>query len=559
MSTNTATADGSDEPSASGEGTGTMMRSSVVMAVGTMVSRLTGFVKAIVIAAALGTQLLGDAYNTAQTIPFIINDLLIGGLIASVIVPLLVKRRKRDSDGGVQTEDRLFTSAVVLLFAITALAILAAEPITRLYLGDTHSTQAEVSVYLARFLLAQIFFVGLSGLISGMLNTRGKFGAPVWAPVLNNLVIIAVGLLFLWVAGAGRTVETVTESELVLLGAGTSAGMALQTVVLLVSLWRTGFRWRPRLDLRGSGLGEALRTAGWMFLYTCMTQIGFLITANIVNRAGAESIRQGHDVGAGLTAYNYAYLLFQLPYAIIAVSVITALLPRMSAHVADGRKDLVRSDFSRGFRLSSVLIVPISVAMVVFAIPFCVLIYARGSTSVEDAQSIGLILMVFSLMLIPFTLFQLLMRVYYALGDTKTPSMIALPAEIAHASLAFSLLFFAPAQLIVVLLPIAYGSYYILGSVLAWRGLRARMGGLDGRRVLRTLVLLHVSAIPSAVFGIAMILTFGLLPGTVISSLLSIIMGGLIGGVLFILVAQRLGVTEVTTFLEMVRSRLLRR
>ncbi|MDA8372587.1 MAG: murein biosynthesis integral membrane protein MurJ [Nocardiopsaceae bacterium] len=537
-----------------------LMRSSAIMAIGTVASRATGFIRTIVLAAALGTQLLGDAYQTANMVPFAVYDLLIGGLLASVFVPFLVKRKKQDADGGVATEQRLFTVILLVLAALTIVAILAAEWLIRLYAGEFTSSQHEVATLLARFLLGQIFFIGASGIASAMLNSRNRFGAPMWAPVLNNLVIITVGLLFLTIAGPNNTPGSVTEGQLTLLGLGTTGGQLLQCAVLVWALFAAGFRWRPRLDLRGSGLSEALRTAAWMMLYIGVAQAGLLVTTNVATRAGVRAAESGEAAaGVGITAYQYASMLFQLPYAIIAVSVITALLPRMSAHVADGRKDLVRSDFSRGFRLSSVLIVPISVAMVVFAIPFCVLIYARGSTSVEDAQSIGLILMVFSLMLIPFTLFQLLMRVYYALGDTKTPSMIALPAEIAHASLAFSLLFFAPAQLIVVLLPIAYGSYYILGSVLAWRGLRARMGGLDGRRVLRTLVLLHVSAIPSAVFGVAMILTFGLLPGTVISSLLSIIMGGLIGGVLFILVAQRLGVTEVTTFLEMVRSRLLRR
>lgn len=239
----TDTTNGNDDTTASagtdGSASGTM-RSSIVMAAGTMVSRLTGFLKVIVLAAALGTQLLGDAYNTANTIPFIINDLLLGGLMVSVIIPFLVKRRKLDSDGGVRTEDRLFTSAVVLLLVVTAIAIVGAELLIRLYAGKFTPVQAEVSVYLARFLLAQIFFVGLSGLVSAMLNTRGKFGAPVWAPVLNNLVIITVGGAFLWIAGPGRTPENITTNELTLLGLGTAVGMAVQTVVLLGSVWRSG-------------------------------------------------------------------------------------------------------------------------------------------------------------------------------------------------------------------------------------------------------------------------------------------------------------------------------
>nr|WP_255429895.1 murein biosynthesis integral membrane protein MurJ [Streptomonospora sp. PA3] len=538
---------------------GNLMRSSAIMAAGTVVSRATGFVRTIVLAAALGTQLLGDAYQTANMVPFAVYDLLIGGLLASVFVPFLVKRKKRDADGGTATEQRLFTLLLLVLAAITVAAIAAAELLIRLYAGEFTGPQHEAATLLARFLLGQIFFIGASGVASAMLNTRDRFGAPMWAPVLNNLVIIGVGALFLSITGPGAAPGSVTDAQLTLLGAGTTAGQVLQAAVLAWALFAAGFRWRPRLDLRGSGLGEAVRTAAWMMLYIGVAQTGLLVTTNVATRAGVRAAQSGESAaGAGITAYQYASMLFQLPYAIIAVSVITALLPRMSAHVADGRKDLVRSDFSRGLRLSAVLIVPLSVAMVVFAIPFCVLIYANGSTSAEDAAGIGRILMVFALMLIPFTMFQLQMRVYYALGDTKTPSLIALPAEAAHAALAIALLFTAPPQLVVVLLPIAYGLYYVVGCVLAWRGLRARVNGLDGRRILRTLLLLYAATVPSALFGVAMVLAFGVLPGTVLPSLAAMAAGGAVGAVLFVLVAKRLGVTEVTTFLNMVRNRLLR-
>ncbi|GAB3446592.1 hypothetical protein GCM10027570_18130 [Streptomonospora sediminis] len=537
-----------------------LARSSAIMAAGTVVSRATGFIRTIVLAAALGTQLLGDAYQTANMVPFAVYDLLIGGLLASVFVPFLVKRKKRDADGGTATEQRLFTVILLVLGVITLAAIAAAELLIHLYAGEFTGPQHEAATLLARFLLGQIFFIGASGIASAMLNSRNKFGAPMWAPVLNNLVIISVGVMFLLITGTGTTPESVSAGQLTLLGLGTTLGQVLQALVLVWALFAAGFRWRPRLDLRGSGLGEAVRTAAWMMLYVGVAQAGLLVTTNVATRAGVYASQAGGSAaGAGITAYQYASMLFQLPYAIIAVSVITALLPRMSAHVADGRKDLVRSDFSRGLRLSAVLIVPLSAAMVVFAIPFCVLIYANGSTSTEDAAAIGRILMVFAVMLIPFTLFQLLMRVYYALGDTKTPSLIALPAEAAHAALAIALLFTAPPQLVVVLLPTAYGLYYVVGSALAWRGLRARMNGLDGRRILRTLLLLYAAAIPSAVFGLAMVLAFGVLPGTVIPSLLGMAAGGSVGAVLFVLVAKRLGVAEVTTFLDMVRSRLLRR
>ncbi|MFC7327959.1 murein biosynthesis integral membrane protein MurJ [Marinactinospora rubrisoli] len=572
----TDTTDGSDQgagpaspPRPSGEpapaatsrrSAGGMLRSSAVMAVGTMVSRVTGFVRTIVLAAALGTQLLGDAYNTANTIPFIINDLLIGGLMASVIVPFLVKRRKRDADGGRATENRLFTGAVLLLGAMTVVAIAAAELLIRMYAGQFAPSQAEVAVYLARFLLAQIFFVGLSGLVSAMLNTRDRFGSPVWAPVLNNLVIIGVGATFLWVAGPGRTPDTVSQGELTLLGLGTTGGMVLQTVVLLGSLWRSGFRWRPRLDLRGSGLGEALRTAGWMFLYTCMTQLGFLITTNIATRAGVASVESGAAVGAGITAYNYAYQLFQLPYAIIAVSLITVLLPQMSGHAADGRWDEVRDGFSRTLRVSALVLVPLAVAIALYATQLSVLVFARGNTSVDDARNIGVVLAVMALGLVPFTIFQLMLRVFYAMSDTRTPALISIANVAVHGLLAATAYLLLPPDQVVVGVAAGFMTSYVSGLLIAGFVLSRRLGGLDGRRVVGTLLRLHLAAVPSAVAGAGILWFFtGRFGDGLVTNIGAPVVGCLAGALLFVLFAWLLRIQELRSVTDLVRARVLRR
>ncbi len=553
--------DGDEIGGSSHTGPGNIAKSTAIMAVGTIASRVTGFVRTIVLAAAIGTQLLGDAYQTAGMVPYMIYDLLIGGLLASVFVPFLVKRRKLDADGGNKTEQRLVTLMLLALFGLTLVSVLIAEWFIRIYAGGFSGAQYDVSVILARYLVLQIFFIGASGLASAMLNARNRFGAPMWAPVVNNVVIIGICLWFLSIAGPGRTPDTVTQSELALLGLGTALGQVVQAAVLLWALWAAGFRWRPRLDIRGSGLGEAAGAASWMMLYIVVAQVGALVSTNVATRAGSMAADLGYDTGAGIAAYKFASMLFQLPYAIIAVSVITALLPRMSEHVAAGRKDQVRSDFSRGFRLSSVLIVPIAVAMIVFAVPFCVMIYAQGSTSAEDAAAIGRILMVFCVMLIPFTLFQLQMRVFYALGDTRTPALVSIPSEIAHAVTALSLLYFMAdsPQHIVVWLPVPYGLYYIVGSVIMWYILNRKLNGLDGRRTASTLVKLHVATIPAAAFGVLMIYVTNGLPGDLWPALASMVAGGLVGAVLFLVAAKFLNVAEVTAFLDLVRTRLRRR
>ncbi|MEU0490819.1 murein biosynthesis integral membrane protein MurJ [Nocardiopsis sp. NPDC006139] len=485
------------------EAGGGLMRSSALMALGTTASRLTGFARTLVLAAAVGTQLLGDSYNTANTLSFIVYDLLLGGLMASVIVPFLVRRRATDADGGQATENRLLTGALLFLTAITAAAVLAAESLIGLYTGGFSDAQHEAAILFGRYLLAQILFLGLSGLTSAMLNARHRFAAPAWTPVANNLVIIAVGAAFLWLAGPHRTPESITAAQIALLGAGTTAGAAIQALLLQYSLWRAGFRWRPRLDLKGSGLGEALRAAGWMFVLVCAMQAGFLLTANLANRAGARAVTED-GVGAGLTAYNYAYQLFQLPYAVIAVSVITVLLPRMSAHVVDRDWERVRADFSRGLRTSSVLLVPLSLALVVYAEPLCTLVFARGSTSAADARVIASVLAVFALGLLPFTSYQLLLRVFYATGDTRTPALLAIANITVHALIAVPVYLLLPPRHVI--MGIAAGFMLSYASGLLWGGLilSRRLGGLDARRITVTLLLLYSIAVPGAIAARAM-------------------------------------------------------
>lgn len=550
---------GSDQGGDTGSGGGGMMRSSAIMAVGTLASRITGFARTIVLGAAIGTHLLGDAYHTAHTIPFILNDLLIGGLMASVIIPFLVKRRKRDADGGKATEDRLFTTTLLALLLLTAVAIAAAELLIWLYGSRFTPVQFDASVYLARYLLAQIFFVGMSGLLSAMLNTRGRFGAAVWAPVLNNLVIMSVAGVFLWVAGPGRTPETVTDGQLTLLGAGTAGGMALQAVVLFVALSRTGYRWRPRLDLRGSGLGEAVRTAGWMMLYTLLTQAGLWITTNIANAANVASIREGLDVGAGISAYNLAYQLFQLPYAIIAVSLITVLLPRMSAHADDHDWDSVRADFSRTLRVSAFVLVPTAFAVAMFAEPLSVLAFARGSISVDDAESIGQILAVMSLGLVPFTVFQLMLRVFFAMGDTRTPAMIGIANLAVHSALALTSYLVLPPNLVVVGVAAGFMVSFLSGLTIAGIVLSRRIGGLDGKHVIGTLLRLHLAVVPSIAAGLGVLWAFDTYVGPGLAAYVGAPAAGcVLGALLFLGCARLLRVPELTGAVELVRARLRR-
>ncbi|MQA93103.1 MAG: murein biosynthesis integral membrane protein MurJ [Streptosporangiales bacterium] len=525
------------------------------MALGTIASRVTGFGRTAVLTFALGTGILGDAYNTANVIPFIVYDLLLGGILQSIVVPILVRRRKADRDGGVGYEQRLFTLVTLALLVITLAAIAVAGPLLAIYVHDP--VKHELTTIFARYLLAQIFFIGISGLFSAMLNTRGRFAAPMWSPVLNNLVILAVGVAFLAVTGGDATAESVTPGEIVLLGVGTVGGMMAQVLALLVAVHRAGFRWRPRFDFRSMNLAEIGKLATWSVVYLFVFQAGYAVTANLANRAGSDAVAEGLGYGAGFTPYNNAYQLFQLPYAIIAVSVITALLPRMSEHASDGRNDLLRGDFGQGLRLSSALIVPASLLMAALAPSITVLLFSYFNTSTADAAYIGEVLAVFALGLVPFTVFQLLLRVFYAMHDTRTPALVAFANVAVNAGvgvLAYTLL---PAGHAVTGLAAGFGLQYVVGSVIAWLVMSRRTGGLGGRAITSTIARLYLASVPGLIFAFAMSLAFTTLFGTGrLQALLSLAVGGGIGMLLFVIFARALRVTEVTSLLDTVRAKL---
>ncbi|WP_131740719.1 murein biosynthesis integral membrane protein MurJ [Actinomadura roseirufa] len=536
-----------------------LARAGAVMAAGTVASRLTGFVRTLAVGSALGTALLGDAYQTAEMIPYTVYELLLGGLLAGVLVPFLVRRRMRDADGGEAIERRLLGAALPALAVLTVLAVLAADRLTSLYAGDYTGRQREVTVLLTRLLLVQVFFIGVSGLAGTMLTVRRRFAAAVWAPVANNLITAAAAGAFLWVAGRGRTTATVTDAQLTVLGVGSVLGTLVQTALLVWTLRSAGFRWRPRMDLRGAGLREPARTTGWMLLYVAVAQAGVLVIANVASRAGARAAAAGHPEGGGLAAYKLALVLFQLPHAVVAVSLITALLPRMSAHAAGGRRDLVRADLSRGLRLACALLVPLSLGMLVFAVPGSVALFSYGSVTPDAARRVGAVLAVFALMVVPFTVHQLLTRVLHALGDTRSAGLIAVPAGIAQAVAAVLLLRCVPPSDVVTWLPAASGLFSAVGAAGAFLVLRRRLGGADGRRIAATLTRLHVAALPALAFAAAVVWGFGRMPGERLPGVLAVLVGGLGGAVLYFAVGRVMGVPELAHLTAMARGRLRRR
>jgi putative peptidoglycan lipid II flippase len=515
-----------------------LIRSSAGMAAGTLVSRATGFLRTLVLVYAVGIGTLGGAYNNANTLPNTVYYLMLGGIFTSVVVPLLVKAAGRDPDRGEAYAQRLFTLGAVALLVVTVAATLLAGPLVDLYAPTIHGAEHNLMVVWAYFFIPQIFFYGMSSLIGAILNTRGRFAAPMWTPVLNNLVVIVFGGLYVAMVGLNKTPSDITPAGVRLLGIGTTLGVVVQTVALFPSLRRAGFRWRPTLEFRPGEVSEMGRMAGWMSVYVITQWTGYLIVQILANAASPGL--------NGYSAYSIAWQLFQLPYAIVGISVITALLPRMSEHASARRYSLVRDDFSIGVRLASVLVVPAAIYLGVLGGPMAEVLFSYGSTTAAHARYVGVVFGLFSLGLVPYMLTQLQLRVFYSFQDSRTAALVGLLTMcvgIAADLVAFSVL---PRPQVVAGLAVAYGVANLVGAIAGWALLLRRVGSLDGWHIARSLTRMHLATVPGLIFALAVMVGAGRVlhnPSAAYGLVVTVVGGG--GAVLlYALSARALRVAE---------------
>ncbi|MGX1849046.1 murein biosynthesis integral membrane protein MurJ [Streptomyces sp. NPDC055299] len=536
-----------------------LFKSSAVMAAGTMVSRLTGFVRSALIVAALGGAVLGDSWQVAYQLPTMIFILTIGGGLNSVFVPQLVRAMKEDDDGGEAYANRLLTLVVVVLGALTVLAVVAAPLLVKLVSFDISRDPAanEVAVAFTRYCVPTIFFMGLHVVMGQILNARGRFGAMMWTPVLNNIVMIATFGLFIWVYGTAKTshigVTTIPDEGIRLLGIGTLLGLVVQALAMIPYLRDADFKLRLRFDWRGHGLGKAAKLAKWTVLFVLANQAGVLVVTQLSTWAGKTADQQGHP-GTGFISYASAQLIWNMPQAIITVSVMAALLPRLARSAHDGDTGAVRDDMSQGLRTSAVAIVPISFGFLSLGIPLCTLVYGSSGAGVP----MGYMLMAFGVGLIPFSVQYVVLRAFYAYEDTRTPfynTVIVAAVNAAASALCFLVL---PARWAVVGMAASYGLAYIIGVGVAWRRLGKRMDGdLDTAHVIRTYARLAGASIPAtiisgaAVYGIMQTLGSG-----VLGSLSALIVGAAALLAVFYVAARKMRIEELNALVGMVRSKL---
>ncbi|GAB3148649.1 murein biosynthesis integral membrane protein MurJ [Micromonospora sonneratiae] len=531
---------------------GTAAGNSAVMAIGSLVSRGTGFLRTLVLGSALGTFAVGNAYTTAQIFPGMVYEFLLGGILTSVLIPVLVQRRKVDSDGGEAYAQRLLTLAVIALWVATVAAVAAAPVLTSLYGSDKTSDEFQNLVTLLSYLmLPMIFFTGLSALISAVLNTRGHFAAPMWAPILNNLVVIATFGLYIAIFGA-EIIEPdeMTAGRIILLGGGTLLGVIVQAAGLFPALRKVGFRWRWRFDFRALGLRELGRLGAWMICYVAVSQIGLAVLFNLLNRAGDEN-------GAGPLIYNNVFLLLNMAHGIIAVSIVTALMPRMSAAAGDGRFADLTADLSRGTRMITAVLAPVAVVFGVLALPISVALFRWGAYGADSAVATSTVLIVAALALVPFSISQLFTFAFYALPDTRMPALINIPVVVLRVLVQIALFAAFSTQFTASGLMLGNAVSYVAAAVLSAWLLRPRVGRIGLSEIMRTFGKVLVAALGAAVVGLVVIT---LLPGgehlSRPQAILQLVVGGVVIGGSYVGLALLLRIGEITEVVGMVRRKL---
>ena len=453
-----------------------LYRASGIMAVGTILSRLTGFIRALLAVAVLGTALLADTYNVANTMPNILYNLLVGGALTAIFVPQLL-RSFSDEDGGHTFASRLVTTISGILLALVLIGVIFAPALVRLYAPEFSTpgfeTEQHIAVAFTRYCLPQIFFLGLFTMLGQVANARGSFAPLMWAPIANNLVVIVVFGSILAVQHA-LTINSITDFQVQLLGWGTTLGVVIQALILIPVVKKSGIRIRLMFGVQG--LGKSFRLAGWTLVYVLIAQLGYLVTVNIATSAAVRSAKAGISTGVGFTPYTSAYYVMLLPYSIVTISIVTALLPHLSKLAIARDVEEVRNQLVRAIRMVGVVTVPSAVALLFFG-PLMTEVLYMG-ISLQDSRYIGFVLSALSLGLVAFSINLILIRGFNAFEDTKTQVTSIIIINLISVGLSYLFLATLKSNWVTVGLGIAFSVSYIAGLFITIPLLKKHLGRL---------------------------------------------------------------------------------
>jgi putative peptidoglycan lipid II flippase len=534
-----------------------VLANSAVMAAGTVVSRLSGYVRSILLAAALGNLIHADVFTISNTVPNMLYILLAGGVFNAVLVPQLVRAAKNDADRGEAYTSRVITLAALFLGAVTVLLVLGAPWLMRLFVDPGWPPDARESVVdLARFCLPQVFFYGMYVLVGQILNARGRFGPMMWAPIANNVISVAMLVTYLVAFGADDPQDGgYTVGREALLGIGSTLGIAAQLLILLPYLAAAGVVVRPRFDFRGTGLGHTLRLGGWTVLFVVVNQIAY----TVVVRLSSGGTASGDTDGTGYSVYSAAFLIMMVPHSVITVSLATAILPALSRRATADDLAGLGGLLAGTLRTALVVVVPFAALLPVIAPALAEVLFGYGAAApyVENyVPSLAL----FGPGLVLFTVHYLMLRGFYALEQTRTVFLIQCAVSAANILAALLLVAYTDDRGTSPALVGAYACAYLVGSVVSALVLRKAVGGLSaaggsGWPAYLGRLLLAALAAASLALGVRLLLPdLPDDPSTVRAVLELALLSGVAVGC-FLLLARVLRITEVTSVISTVLRR----
>jgi len=444
------------------------------MALGTIISRITGFIRGILIVSVLGTALLADTYNVANTMPNILYNLLVGGALTAIFIPQLVRSFDHE-DGGDGFASRLVTTISLILLILVGIGVYFAPALVRLYAPEFFTpgfeVEKEIAIAFTRYCLPQIFFLGLFTMLGQVANARGSFGPLMWAPIANNIVGIALfgGFLLL---SPSVSLKTITPQQVQILGWGTTFSVVVQALVLVPVVKRLGVKLRPQWGL--AGLGKSFGLAGWTLVYVLISQLGYLVTVNVATSAAVRSAQEGAIRGVGFTPYTYAYFVMLLPYSIVTISIITAILPHLSRLAVANDRNEVRAQLIRAIKLVGVITIPSSVAFLFFG-PLITQVIFIG-IPLEDSRYIGYVLAALSFGLVSFSINLILIRGFNAFEDTRTQVISIFIINVISVALSYLFLHILKNQWVTIGLGVAFSISYLVGLLITLTLLKKHTG-----------------------------------------------------------------------------------
>ncbi|NUP75763.1 MAG: murein biosynthesis integral membrane protein MurJ [Sinomonas sp.] len=558
---------------ASKAGAASEAKSSAIMAVGTLLSRVLGFLRSLLLVTALGLgSTVTDTFVNANNLPNLIFLLVAGGVFNTILVPQIIKA-SRAPDRGSDYISRLLTLGVLVTFGLTALVTIAAPFVMQLTTSGYSEAQLSLATVFAYWCLPQIFFYGLYALLTQVLNANGAFGPAMWAPVVNNIVAIAGLGMFVWIFGANRanphTIDTWGTPQTLLIAGASTVGVVIQTAILFIPVARLGLGLRPKFGWRGVGLGAAARIGAWTLATTAVGQLTFLYVMKVASMPGAvrERLREANPDDPtwkfipGNTVLEMSSQLYLLPHSIIALSLATVLFNRMTQASQSGNRQGVRIALSHGLRTMAVATVFSALALFALAAPLGMFFSGGNPTDgVMLAQTLSILALS-----TPFLSANFMMsRVFYSYEDAKTPFKIQVWLALLNV-VGATVIQFLPAQYIIFSIAILYTVGNILSVVLSGVYLRRLLGHLDGPTVARSYIRMGYAALGSAVAGglavwfLGGLSSRGFIWSSSLAALISIVVIGVAMLLVYFVLLRIFRVSELTDLLRPILGRLAAR